>query len=94
VKKDPVLYQGVHEIWKGKAANVSVTDNETTFYFLIDYAPGKATLGGMAFVKFNQAIQLNPERQLEALVRVMPPGADGIMNLEGIAIYQSGKLEQ
>jgi tetratricopeptide (TPR) repeat protein len=95
VEKDPVLYQGVHVIWQGRAANVSITDNETTFDLLIDYDPGKNAnvMRGPAFVKFNYAIPLNPERQLEVLGRVMPPGSDGRINLEGIAIHQSGRLE-
>jgi tetratricopeptide (TPR) repeat protein len=94
VEKDPVLYQGVHVIWQGMPANVSITDNGTTFDLLIDYDPGKtATIRGMPVVRFNQAVSLNPGKQLEVLGRVMPSGADGRMNLEGIAIHQSGKLE-
>jgi hypothetical protein len=95
LEKDPVLYQGVHVIWQGRAANVSITDNETTFDLLIDYDPGnKPTIIGIPIVRFNQAIQLNSGRQLEVLGRVMPSGADGRINLEGVAIHQSGLLEQ
>jgi tetratricopeptide (TPR) repeat protein len=95
-EKDPVLYRDVHVIWQGRAANISVTDNETTFDLLIDYDPSNKTtiMRGTAFVAFNHAIPLNPGRQLEVLGRIMPSGIDGRINLEGIAIHQSGRLEQ
>ena len=96
VEKDPVLYRDVHVIWQGRAANVAMSDRGTTFDLLIDYDPGNKTsiMRGTAFVVFNYAIPLNPGRQLEVLGRVMPPGADGRVNLEGIAIHQSGQLDQ
>jgi len=96
VEKDPVLYQGVHVIWQGRAANVTVTDNETTFNLLIDYNPDKNMndVKGMPIVRFNQAVPLNQGRQIEVLGSVMLSGTDGRINLEGIAIHQSGKLEQ
>jgi hypothetical protein len=94
VEKDPVLYQGVHVIWQGRAANVSVTDNETTFDLLIDYDPGKTTtIRGMPNVRFNHAIPLDPGKQLEVLGKVTLQGSDGKINLEGIALHQSGRLE-
>jgi len=96
VENDPVLYQGVHVIWGGRAANVSVTDRETTFDLLIDYDPGNKTavMRGTTFVIFDRAVPLNQGRQLEVLGRILPPGADGRISLEGVAIHQSGKLEQ
>jgi hypothetical protein len=96
VEKDPVLYQGVHVIWQGKAANVSMTDNETAFDLLIDYDPDNKSniVRGMPVVRFNYAMPLDPGRQLEVLGRVMPSGSDGRIYLEGIAIHQSGRLEQ
>jgi len=96
VDKDPVLYQGVHVIWQGRAANVIITDNETTFDLLIDYNPDKniTVIKGMPIVMFNHAIPVNTGRQLEVLGRIMPSGSDGRINLEGIAIHQSGRLEQ
>jgi hypothetical protein len=95
-EKDPVLYQGVHVIWQGRAANISITDKETTFDLLIDYNPdNKATImKGTAFVIFDHAIPLNPGRQLEVLGRIIPSGNDGRVNLEGITIHQSGRLEK
>jgi hypothetical protein len=95
-EKDPVLYRDVHVIWQGRAANVSITDSGTTFDLLVDYDPSNKTSiwGGTAFVVFNHAILLNPGRQLEVLGRVTPSGIDGKINLEGIAIHQSGRLEE
>ncbi|MDR2923358.1 MAG: tetratricopeptide repeat protein [Treponema sp.] len=96
VEKDPVLYRDVHVIWQGRAANVSITNNETSFDLLVDYDPGNKTsiMRGTAFVMFNRAIPLNPGRQLEVLGRIMPSGSDGRVNIEGISIHQSGRLEQ
>jgi len=96
VERDPALYQGVHVIWQGRAANVNRTDNETTFDLLIDYNPDKNinVIKGMPFIMFNRAIPLDQGRQLEVLGRVMPPGVDGRIYLEGIAIHQSGQLDQ
>jgi hypothetical protein len=95
VEKDPVLYQGVHVIWQGRPANLNMTDRETTFDLLIDYDPGRNNvIKGMPIITFNRARPLDQGRQLEVLGRIMPPGADGRINLEGIAIHQSGKLEQ
>jgi len=94
VEKDPILYNDVHVIWQGRAANVNITNNATTFDLLIDYDPENKTsiMRGTAFVVFDRAIPLNPGRQLEVLGRV---GLDkeGRINLEGIAIHQSGRLE-
>ena len=93
VEKDPVLYNEVHVIWQGRAANVSVTDKATTFDLLIDYDPENKTtiMRGTAFVIFDHAIPVNPGRQLEVLGSVRLDKENRII-LEGIAIHQSGKL--
>jgi len=95
VEKDPVLYQGVHVIWQGRAANVSITDNETIFDLLIDYNPDKNinVMKGMAIVRFNHAIPLDQGRQLEVLGRITGLDKEGRLNFEGIAIHQSGRLD-
>jgi len=96
VEKDPFLYSGVHVIWQGRAANVSITDNETIFDLLIDYNPDKniTVMKGMAIVRFNRAIPLNTGRQLEVLGRITGLDNEGRLNLEGVSIHQSGRLEQ
>jgi hypothetical protein len=95
VEKDPVLYQGVHVIWQGRAANVSMSDKETTFDLLIDYDPDRNinVIKGMPVVMFNRAIPLDQGRQLEVLGRIAGLDKEGRINLEGIAIHQSGRLE-
>jgi len=91
VFKDPMLYNGVHVIWRGMATNVISTDTGTTFDFLVGYDTRK-TLEGIVPVVFNQAILLNPERPLELLCRILPVGPEGPIQLEGVAIHQSGNL--
>jgi len=88
VKKDPVLYNGVHVIWRGKAANAATSDTGTTFDFLVGYddTPNKIWMGTVPVV-FNQAIPLNPERPLEVLGRIIPAGPEGPIQLEGVAIH-------
>ena len=92
VVSDPLLYNEVHVIWRGMATNVITADTSTTFDFLVGYDTRKS-LEGIVPVVFNQAIALNPERPLEILARVIPVSADGPIQLEGIAIHQSGRLE-
>jgi tetratricopeptide (TPR) repeat protein len=95
VEKNPVLYSDVHVIWQGRAANVNITDNETTFDLLIDYDPENKTtiMRGTAFVKFDRAMPVNPGRQLEVLGCVGLDKENRII-LEGIAIHQSGRLDK
>jgi len=96
VEKDPFLYSDVHVIWQGRAANVSKADKETTFDLLVDYDPANKTtiMRGTAFVLFDRAIPLDSGKQLEVLGRIIGLDKEGRINLEGIAIHQSGKLEQ
>jgi hypothetical protein len=98
VKKDPVLYRNVHIIWRGMATNVITVDSRTTFDFLVGYDTRK-TLEGIIPVVFEKAISINNERPLEVLGKILPlnNGVDvlsgGGIELEGVAIYQSGTLE-
>ncbi|MCL2127310.1 MAG: tetratricopeptide repeat protein [Treponema sp.] len=92
VMKDPVLYRDVYVIWRGMATNVETADEKTAFDFLVGYDT-KKTLEGIIPVTFNQALSLNPDRPLEVLGRVVPAGADTPIILEGLAIHQSGRLD-
>jgi len=96
VEKEPALYQGVHVIWQGRPANLSMSDRETTFDLLIDYDPDKNinVIKGMPVVTFNRAIPLDQGKQLEVLGRIIGIDSGGRIYLEGIAIHQSGKLEK
>jgi hypothetical protein len=94
VIREPFLYRDVHVIWRGMATNVAVQDNRTSFDFLVGYDT-RRTLEGIVPVTFDRAVALNTERSLEVLGRIVPAGGGegpGIQ-LEGIAIHQSGILE-
>jgi hypothetical protein len=91
VIEDPLLYNGVHIIWRGMATNVVTADTGTTFDFLVGYDTRK-TLEGIVPVIFSHAVPLNPERPLEVLGRIVPAGPDGPIQLEGVALHQSGSL--
>ena len=91
VIKEPMLYNDVHVIWKGMATNVVTSDAGTTFDFLVGYDTRK-TLEGIVPVVFDHVVSLNPERPLEVLGRIIPASANSIQ-LEGLAIHQSGRLE-
>jgi len=91
VIKDPLLYNGVHVIWKGMATNVVTSDTGTSFDFLAGYDTRKI-LEGIVPVVFPNAIPLNPEQPLELLGRIVPDDSESRIRLEGVAIHQSGNL--
>jgi len=82
--QDPPLHQGVHVIWRGIASNVSITDRETSFDFLLGYDAPRI-VEGIVPVVFDHAIPL-PGDPLEVLGRIVPIENDGRIRLEGIAI--------
>jgi len=90
---EPALYTDVYVIWRGMATNVEVTDERTTFDFLVGYDT-RTKLEGIVPVVFYRPVALNNERPLEVLGKIVvtntPPS--GLM-LEGEAIHQSAKLE-
>jgi len=89
VVKEPVLYRDVHVIWRGMATNIEVTDGQTRFDFLVGYDT-RRVLEGIVRVTFNVPVSINSERPLEVLGKIKP---DADIVLEGVAIYQSGRLE-
>jgi hypothetical protein len=94
VIREPFLYRNVHVIWRGMATNMVVQDDRSSFDFLVGYDT-RRTLEGIVPVTFDRAVALNPERTLEILGRIVPAGGGegpGI-RLEGVAIHQSGLLE-
>jgi tetratricopeptide (TPR) repeat protein len=95
VMQDPALYRDVHVIWRGMATNVATGETGTTFDFLVGYDTRK-TLEGIVPVSFDRAVALNPERPLEVLGRLEPvsAGQGEAVRLVGVAIHQSGRLEQ
>ena len=93
VIKETVIYADVNVIWKGMATNYTVTDEKTVFDFLVGYDT-KRTLEGIIPVVFYVPVSVNVERPLEVLGKITrdnnsPHG----VRLDGIAIHQSGRLE-
>jgi hypothetical protein len=88
--KDPMLYNGVHVIWRGMASNVLSNDSGTSFEFLVGYDTLKV-VEGIVPVVFQYVVPLNPEQPVEILGRILSD-SDGNIRLEGVAIYQSGNL--
>lgn len=82
--QDPLLYRGVHVIWRGIASNVAITDQGTSFDFLLGYDAPRI-VEGIVPVVFDHAVPL-PEDPLEVLGRIVPTDTDGRIRLEGIAI--------
>jgi len=79
---DPLLYRGVHVIWRGIASNVSITELGTSFDFLVgDNAP--LHLEGIVPVFFDHAVPL-PQDAIEVLGRI-ETGSGGRIKLEGLA---------
>jgi tetratricopeptide (TPR) repeat protein len=71
VKKEPMLYNGVHVIWRGMATNITTSPSGTSFDFLVGY-DNRKTLEGIIPVSFNYVLDLNPERPVEILGKVIP----------------------
>ena len=92
VRNEPVIYRDVHVIWKGMATNVEVTDEHTRFDFLVGYDT-RRTLEGIVQVTFDRPVSINSERPLEVLGRIKPVSSNTDIVLEGVAIHQSGRLE-
>jgi tetratricopeptide (TPR) repeat protein len=95
VIKEPVLYRDSHGIWRGMATNVEAIPNRTSFDLLVGYDT-KKVLEGIVRVEFKEALALNSEKPLEVLGRIVPVSVDtGIdIRIEGVAIHQTGILEQ
>ncbi|GBU27640.1 hypothetical protein R84B8_01175 [Treponema sp. R8-4-B8] len=92
VKNESAIYRNVYVIWKGMATNVTVTDDGTTFDFLVGYDTRK-TLEGIIPVVFSVPVSINMERPLEVLGKITIGSSYSDIKLEGVAIHQSGKLE-
>jgi hypothetical protein len=91
VNQDIALYRDVHIIWRGIATNVVTNGSQTTFDFLVGYDTRK-TLEGIVPVVFEKAVSINTERPLELLGKILLLSGGNIA-LEGVAIHQSGNLE-
>jgi hypothetical protein len=92
VINEPAIYRDVHVIWRGMATNLEVTDDSVRFDFLVGYDT-RRTLEGIVPVVFKMPVSVNSERPLEVLGKIKLSGVGMSMVLEGVAIHQSGRLE-
>jgi tetratricopeptide (TPR) repeat protein len=93
VIREPVIYRDVNVIWRGMSTNYSVTDEYTRFDFLVGYDT-RRTLEGIVPVVFNIPVSVNVERPLEVLGKiVMDENSPHGVRLDGVAVHQSGRLE-
>jgi hypothetical protein len=92
VTNEPAVYRDVHVIWRGMATNLEVADDSVRFDFLVGYDT-RRTLEGIVPVVFKTPVSVNIERPLEVLGRINLSGAGISIALEGVAIHQSGRLE-
>ena len=92
VISEPVVYRNVFVIWRGMATNIEVTDESTRFDFLVGYDT-RRVLEGIIPVVFDRPVAINSERPLEVLARIELTGPNLDIRLQGLAIHQSGRLE-
>ncbi|MCL2214661.1 MAG: tetratricopeptide repeat protein [Treponema sp.] len=92
VYNEPVIYRNVHVIWRGMATNVEVTDEYTRFDLLVGYDT-RTSLEGIVPVIFRVPVAIYTERPLEVLGKISLESSYSAINLEGVAIHQSGRLE-
>jgi hypothetical protein len=94
VRADPLLYRDCYVVWQGMATNLNAGETTTAFDFLVGYDT-RTKLEGIVQARFDFSIDLNLERPLEVLGRVIPvvtaPGEEGI-RLEGVALHQAASL--
>jgi tetratricopeptide (TPR) repeat protein len=86
VVKEPPLYRDVHVIWRGMATNLREGDKSTDFDLLVGYDT-RSALEGIVPVRFEFAAQVDVERPLEVLGRVVVNGDK--IRLVGLAIHQA-----
>ncbi|MCL2557200.1 MAG: tetratricopeptide repeat protein [Treponema sp.] len=82
--QEPALYKGVHVIWRGVAANASITEEGTNFDFLLG-ADAPRIVEGMVPVYFQGAVP-TPDSAIEVLGRIVQDESTGRIRLEGVAI--------
>ncbi|MDR3020981.1 MAG: tetratricopeptide repeat protein [Treponema sp.] len=92
VRSEPAIYRNVHVIWRGMATNVEVTDEYIRFDLLVGYDT-RRSLEGIVPVFFYNPVNINTERPLEVLGKVILLPSYTDIRLEGVAIHQSGRLE-
>ncbi len=85
VSKDPYLYNRCYVVWKGRASNITRTDEEITFDFLVGYHENKV-LEGVVPVELNFAAHIVQNTPVEILGRIRTDGRN--IMLTGISVHQ------
>jgi tetratricopeptide (TPR) repeat protein len=86
VAREPYLYRGCYVVWRGRATNIVIGDEEISFDFLVGYEDEK-TLEGIVpvIVPFSADVTVN--FPLEILARVVPVESRGF-NLEVLSLHR------
>ena len=86
VVSNPLLYNNCYVIWKGKATNIHLDNNNghISFDFLVGYIDGKL-LEGTVFTKLSFWISINPNEPIELLGKIYIED-DKKVRLEGLTV--------
>jgi len=85
VMEDPFLYNDCYVIWKGRASNITATEEELRFDFLVGYHENKI-LEGVVPVELDFAARVIQNTPIEILGRIKTDGRN--IMLIGVSIHQ------
>lgn len=85
VAREPGLYDGCAVAWRGKLANLAMTEQSLSFDLLVGYE-NERELAGIVAVVLDFAVQLENGIPLEVLGIVA--AADGRVSLKGVSLYR------
>ncbi|GHU35242.1 hypothetical protein FACS1894172_16740 [Spirochaetia bacterium] len=90
VLSEPLLYRNCYVLWRGRAANLDMQQESTTFSFLIGY-DSRNIVEGIVPVSFDFAVPVNTEQPLEILGKVIPVESEQgtSIRLQGTALHQA-----
>ncbi|AHC15172.1 tetratricopeptide repeat protein [Salinispira pacifica] len=90
VAAQPRLHHGVYVRWKGRAANVRVSDEEILFDFLVGFHDGKVVEGTVP-VLLDFAVELQGGEPVEIIAQVA--GSDGELRLRGSSLRRMAETD-
>lgn len=92
ITENPALYDGCYVVWGGRVTNVVRSDTSLECDFLVGYEDMKK-VDALVKLKFNFAAEIDAERPLKVLSKIVADGKTFTLN--GRAIFQSvhGALE-
>ena len=86
VNEDPHLYSRTYVVWKGKISNLSISESEIRFDFLVGYETNQV-LDGIVPVVIDFAATISQGDPLELLAEIIPREDDAFY-LKGISIHK------